>query len=85
MFGLGFISFVAAILNFVGLFSLWQIDWNFVHGFSGSRFELEFWISDFKIRILDFEFQKSEVPTELLHFYIDIYLFVKWKHIERAQ
>ena len=35
-------SFVEAILNFVGLFLLWQVDWNFVNGFFGTHFELEF-------------------------------------------
>ena len=29
-------------------------------------------------------FRTSEIPTQLLYFYIDIYLFVKWKHIQMA-
>ena len=42
-------------------------------------------ILDFRIRTSDFKFQRSEVPTELLYLYIiDIYLFVKWKHIHMA-
>ena len=32
-FGLGFMRFLSAILNFVGLFSLYQIDCNFVYEF----------------------------------------------------
>ena len=50
MFRLGFMSFVAAILNFVGLFLLRQIDCNFVHGFFGSHFELKFLISEFGLQ-----------------------------------
>ena len=46
-------------------------------------FKLKFFTIDFRIRASDFKFHKSEVPTELLYVYIDIYLFVKWKHIER--
>ena len=42
MFGLSFMSFLAAILNFVRLFLLSQIDCNFVSGFMGRHFELEF-------------------------------------------
>ena len=33
IFGLGFMSIVVAILNFVRLFSLGQIDWNFAYEF----------------------------------------------------
>ena len=32
--------FVVAILNLVGLFLLWQIDWNFAYEFSGRHSEL---------------------------------------------
>ena len=34
--------FVATILNFVGLFLLWQNDWNFEYEFFGSQLEREF-------------------------------------------
>ena len=51
--------------------------------FFSSHFELEFQLSDFRIRTSDI--QISEVSTELLYFYIDIYLFVKWKHTQKAQ
>ena len=53
--------FVAAILNFVGLFLLWQIDLNFVYEFFVSHSELEFWTSNFRLQI-------SEIPTEHLDF-----------------
>ena len=79
-------SFVAAILNFVGLFLLWKIDWNFVH--TGFLTAILNWNLKFRLQNSDFKFQKSEVPIELWYFYhvyIDIYLFVKWKHIQRAQ
>ena len=51
MFGLRLMSFLSAILNFVGLFLLKQIDWNFVHGFFCSHLELEFQISDHRPRL----------------------------------
>ena len=41
MFGLGFMSFLSATLNFVRFFLSWQIDWNFVHSFFGGHFELK--------------------------------------------
>ena len=42
MSGLRLMSFLLAILNFVGLSLLWQIDWNSVYVFFGSHFKLEF-------------------------------------------
>ena len=72
MFALGFISFVLAILNFVGLF--------YYDSLIGilSYFLAAIWNWNFR-------YQTSEFPTDLLYFYIDIYLFVKWKHIQMAQ
>ena len=76
MFGLGFMSFLPAIFNFVGLFLLWQINCSFVYVF----------YQTFRIEILDFGLQNSDIrlkiseirsTTELLYFYIDIYLFVE--------
>ena len=42
MFGLGFKRFLAAIVNFVGLFLLRPIDLNFINVFFDNHFELEF-------------------------------------------
>ena len=35
--------------------------------------------------LIDFGLQISEVSTEILHFLIDIYSFVKWHRIQGAQ
>ena len=40
---------------------------------------------NFGLQNLNFTFHKSEVPTEILYFYIDIQMFVKWGHIQWAQ
>ena len=48
-------------------------------GFFSSHSDL-----DFRLQNSDFKLHQSDVPTELLYFYIDIYLFVKLKHIQRA-
>ena len=75
MFGLGFL---AAIFHFDRLFhydGMIEILFMFV----GSQ------ISDFRILTSDIKVQRSEVPTEHLYFHIDIYLFVKWKHNQKAQ
>ena len=41
LFGLSFVNFLATILNSVGLFLLYQINWSFAYEFFGSHFELE--------------------------------------------
>ena len=63
MFGLRFVCFLATILNLVRLFLLWEFDWNFAYVFLAA--------------ILNWNFRprRSEVPTKLLNFKIDIYLF----------
>ena len=77
MFVLGFIIFLPAILNFVGYFLLWQIDWNFVYGFFRSHLN---W--NFKFQALEFGPQTANFKSPhwaLLLLYTDIYLFAKWK------
>ena len=66
MFGLRFSS---AILNILGYFYYDRLIGILFMGFFGSHFELEFYNSDFRIRISDFKLQKSEVPTELLYIF----------------
>ena len=39
---------------------------------------------NFRLQTPDFRLQISEVPTELLHLQINMYLFVKWNRIQSA-